>query len=124
MSARMEWASAVSETMDTRRAALEAASEVAGRLGGRPPDLAFVFFSPHHRAEPGAIVAALAETLLARTTVGCSAGGVIGAGREIERRPGLSVTAARLPGVSVRTLDFDNGELPDEDASPRAWHEA
>ena len=32
--------------------------------------------------------------------LGCSAGGVIGGGRELEEQPGLSLTAAALPGVT------------------------
>ena len=117
----MVWASAVSEEPDTRRAALAAGAEVARVLRGAPPDLAFVFFSPHHRAAAGAVAAALAEALLPRDLVGCSAGGVIGAGREVEGRPGLSVTAACLPGVTVRSFTLSNDDLPDEDAPPRAW---
>ncbi len=120
----MLWASAVSEATDARHAAMESASIVAERLKGAVPDLAFVFFSPHHRAESAAISAAVAETLVPRHVLGCSARGIIGAGREIEERPGLSITAARLPGVSVHTFRLDDADLPDEDAPPRAWEAA
>jgi small ligand-binding sensory domain FIST len=67
---------------------------------------------------------ALAETLLPEHVVGCSAGGIIGAGREVEERPALSITAARLPGVQVHPFRFDDADLPDEDAAPRAWEAA
>lgn len=120
----MLWASAVSDAGDARHAAMAAASSVAEQLNGAPPDVAFVFYSPHHRAEPTAISAAVAETLLPRHLLGCSAGGVIGAGHEIEERPGLSITAARLPGASVRSFRIDDADLPDEDAPPRAWEAA
>lgn len=128
MSARangiMTWASAVSERADTRQAAQEAATAVAAQLDGVPPDLAFVFFSAHHRADALALVAAVSEDLLPHHWIGCSAGGVIGDGREIEERPGLSITAARLPGVVVRPFRLDEGDLPDADAPPRAWESA
>jgi small ligand-binding sensory domain FIST len=117
----MQWVSALSEAVETRRAAQEAAAQAAALLGGAPPDLAFVFFSPHHRADCTDIVEAIAETLLPRHWVGCSGGGIIGAGREVEDRPALSVTAARLPGCAVTTFRLDEGDLPDEDAPPRAW---
>jgi len=117
----MRWASALSEAPSTRLAAQEAAAEVAAQLGGVPPDAAFVFFSTHHRADPGAVAAAVDETLLPAHIIGCSAGGIIGAGREVEERPAISVTAALLPGVEVRTFAFDDADLPDEDAPPRAW---
>jgi len=121
MSETMRWASALSEESDTRKAAQDAASRVAADLGGAPPDLAFVFFSTHHRANPIAVAEAIAETLLPEHVVGCSAGGIIGAGREVEERPALSITAARLPGVQVHPFRFDDADLPDEDAAPRAW---
>jgi small ligand-binding sensory domain FIST len=117
----MEWTSALSEMADTRRAAQEASAAVAQRFAGAPPDLAFVFYSTHHRANPTLIAEAVAETLLPAHVVGCSAGGVIGDGREIEERPALSITAARLPGVNVQPFRFDDADLPDEDAPPRAW---
>jgi small ligand-binding sensory domain FIST len=120
----MLWASALSEQADTRRAAQEAASEVAARLGAAPPDVAFVFFSGHHRANAVEIVEAIAETLLPRHWIGCSAGGIIGDGREIEERPGFSITAARLPDASARTFRLDETDLPDPDAPPRAWEAA
>src|SRR5437763_15977786 len=94
--AQMQWASAVSRADDTRRAALEAAAAVSESLAGKPPDIAFVFLSPHHRAAPAAVEAALAETLLPSNVIGCTAGGVIGGGHEVEGTPGLSITAARL----------------------------
>jgi small ligand-binding sensory domain FIST len=117
----MRWASAVSGVESTRAAALEAASSVAASLGGASPDIAFVFFSPHHRSAAIDVATAVAETLEPGHTIGCSAGGIIGAGHEIEERPGLSITAACLPGVAVRTFRLDQGELPDADAPPRAW---
>ncbi len=120
----MTWASAVSELADTRHAAQEAATAVAAQLGGVPPDIAFVFFSAHHRADALALVAAVSEDLLPSHWIGCSAGGVIGDGREVEERPGLSITAAHLPGVSVRPFRLDEGDLPDADAPPRAWEAA
>jgi len=120
----MQWASAISEEVDTRKAAMDAASRVAAELGGTPPDLAFVFFSTHHRTNPGAVAEGIAEALVPEHVVGCSAGGIIGAGREIEERPALSITAARLPGVSVHPFRFDDADLPDEDAAPRAWESA
>ncbi|MGH7723985.1 MAG: FIST signal transduction protein [Candidatus Eiseniibacteriota bacterium] len=124
MANTMLWASAVSERADARHAAMEAAGIVAERLNGAPPDVAFVFLSPHHRADAAAVSTAIAETLVPRHVVGCSARGIIGAGREIEERPGLSVTAARLPGVDVHTFRLDDRDLPDEDAAPRAWEAA
>jgi len=117
----MAWASAISELPDTRHAAQEAATTVAARLGGVPPDLAFVFFSAHHRADVLALTEAVSECLLPRHWIGCSGGGIIGDGHEVEERPALSITAARLPGVAVHPFHLDETDLPDADAAPRAW---
>jgi len=117
----MRWVSVSSEQVDTRHAAQEAASAAAAGLDGAAPDVAFVFFSPHHRARAVDLVEAVADTLLPRHWIGCSAGGIIGGGHEVEERPGLSITAARLPGVDVRTFRLDATDLPDPDAPPRAW---
>jgi small ligand-binding sensory domain FIST len=40
----------------------------------------------------------------AGTTIGCSAGGVIGAGRGVEQTEAVSVWAAVLPGVEIRPM--------------------
>lgn len=120
----MRWASVVSENADSRHAAQEAASAVAAQLDGAPPDVAFVFFSAHHRADAVGLVEAIADTLLPRHWIGCSAGGIIGGGHEVEERPGLSITAACLPGVAAHTFRLDEADLPDADAPPRAWDTA
>jgi small ligand-binding sensory domain FIST len=117
----MRWTSVASEKADSRHAAQEAAAAVAEGLGGTPPDAAFVFFSGHHRRHAVDVVEAITDTLLPRHWIGCSAGGIIGGGHEVEERPGLSITAARLPGVDVHTFRLDATDLPDPDAPPRAW---
>ena len=43
---------------------------------------------------------------------GCCAGGVIGGGREIEDRPGLSLTGALLPGVKFKGTHLDAAQVP------------
>ena len=53
--------------------------------------------------------------------MGCSGGGVIGAGREVEHRPGFAMTAAHLPDVYLAPFHITDKDLPDGDASPEAW---
>ena len=117
----MKWASALSEAQQTASALGEATSQIAQQLGGDDPDLVVVFVSPHHseayQSLPSTIAAAFPRALL----FGCSAAGVIGAGHEVEERPALSLTAARLPGVRLHPLVFS--DAPDEgpEASAEAW---
>ena len=55
---------------------------------------------------------------------GCSAGGVIGGGREVENRAGISLTVAHLPGVEMSPFHVEGDDLPDMDAGPNAWEVA
>lgn len=116
----MRWASATSELPDPDAAADELAAAVRATLGG-PPEAAFVFFG----AAVSPAAARLAERLRGRlgggVLVGCSGRSVIGAGREIEGRPAVSLTAARLPHVAVRPLRVAGEGFP---RGTDAWCEA
>lgn len=97
----MLWASTVSDEPLIEGAVSTAAAALHVQLGNARPDLLVVFVSAHHAAEFDRLPALMAAAVDAPLLIGCSAGGVIGGGREIEQRPGLSVTAAVLPGVDV-----------------------
>ncbi len=117
----MRWASALSEAQDSAGALGAAADELARQLGGDEPDLVVTFASPHHAEVYEALPARVAERFPRALVFGCSAAGVIGGGHEVEERPALSLTAASLPGVTLKPLVF--GDAPDEgpDASADAW---
>ena len=97
-------------------AVIEAARDAMGNV-----DIAFVYFTAHHRAEAGEMLERLWLELDPQCIVGCSAEGVIGGEREIERSPGLSLLVAEMPGVNVhpfhiraddwRELIVENPEL-------------
>jgi small ligand-binding sensory domain FIST len=121
----MRWGSAVSTAASVEAAVDEVVSAVKAQLGGARPDLAVVFASEHHRQGYERIPALVRARLAPGALVGCSAGGVIGGGREIEGRPGLSLTAALLPGVTLTPLHLENDQVPGAaDSSPSrrsAW---
>jgi len=117
----LHWSSAVSDAPSTTEAVEQACARVAEGLEGRPADLAFVFVSPHHASNYYSVPELLAERLGDAPVVGCSAAGVIGGGHEVERRPGLAVTAAHLPGVTVTPFDARQNDLPTADAPPEEW---
>src|SRR5262245_4625917 len=96
----MEWASAVSERVDTREAVREAALALRANRD-RPPDLVLAFVSPHHAQNYAQIPHWVYEFLQPGTFAGCSAAGVIGGGRELENREALSLTAAWLPDTQI-----------------------
>ena len=104
----MRWASGVSTTADLAAATAEVAAGIAD-AADHPPDLLVAFVSPHHAARHRDLPGLLSRLLPARLLLGCSAGGVIGGGHEVEEAPGLSVTAAWLPGVDLTPFHFGAG---------------
>ena len=117
----MKWSSAVSENASLGAAIDECASEISNELGDESADLLAVFVSEHHAQEYHAVPHLLREKLSPGVLIGCSGGGVIGAGREVEHRPGLALTAARLPDVRLTPFHIEDGALPDGDAPPMEW---
>ena len=117
----MKWSSASSDNSSLEEALDRCVASVREGLESETVDLAVVFASPHHREAYERIPGMVAKRLGAKYLIGCSAGGVIGGGHEIEQRAGFSLTAASLPGVSVTPFHVDNESLPDLDASPSAW---
>ena len=106
----MKWTSSLSTNPSLDAAVGEAVQALD--TGGKP-DLVIVFASSHHAADYGRLPELLARHLGPARLVGCSAGGVIGDGREVEEHAGLSVTAAVLPGVTVSLQHVEGRNLPE-----------
>ena len=119
----MKWASAASDDASLEQAIDACVSSITSELGTDAPDLAIVFASSHHAEQYDQLVQLMQQKLRAKHLIGCSAGGIIGGGREIEQRPGFSLTCTLLPGVEVTPFHVENESLPDLDASPQAWEE-
>ena len=117
----MKWASSIATSANLSEAILSAAADVRTQLEGRSPDLVTVFVSPAFSAQYEQIPALLQEHLPSRHLLGCSGGGVIGGGCEVENKPAISITAALLPDVELKTFHSDSQNLPDLDASPEVW---
>ena len=118
----MQWASAISEQISLDDAIAECAASIKAELGDTP-DLAVAFVSPHYQRDYERVVSVMGEMLGPRHIFGCSGGGVIGNGLEVEQRPGLSITAATLPDVEIRGLHLQESQLPDLDAGPDKWED-
>ncbi len=92
---------------DLVRAAEEATAAALAPLGGIAPTLVCAFVCG---PDPGAVEAALervSSLVPGATTLGCSAGGVIGAERAVEASSAVSVWAGVLPRTSVRTFHLE-----------------
>ena len=103
----------LSTAPDPRTGAIEAAAEVARELEGATVDLAVVFASGAHLADPEATLAGVHEALAPDVLIGCGAGGVVGAGREIEGGTAVSVWAAAFENGFVSTFHAEVTEVED-----------
>jgi small ligand-binding sensory domain FIST len=117
-------ASSASELIDSDAAVHECLDAIRRQLDGAPAHLVFLFVSPHHRDAYAFIQETLLDELKPVHLVGCTGGGVIGGGRELEDGPGLSVCAASLDGVEMEVRHLRDSDLPGPDDPPRAWEDA
>jgi small ligand-binding sensory domain FIST len=100
----MRVATGLADDPDPCAGAAQAAREAARRLGGADADLALVFASGAHLADPEETLAAVQAELAPAVLIGCGAGGVLGAGRELEGGTGVTVWAAALEGGEARSF--------------------
>ncbi len=108
----MRWSSAASTAPRLCAAVEEAGAAVRAGLAGGSPHLVVAFVSPHHESGYPHLPALVRSALGGGRLLGCSAGGVIGGGRELEGQPGLSLTAAELPGVTVTPFHLEEPASP------------
>jgi small ligand-binding sensory domain FIST len=123
----VKWASHLSvptDEMDSLESVLvECCRVVQDQLGDSKPDLAVFFVSPHFILDYGAVPEIVKRELGATVLIGCSAGGLIGGGIEVEQQPAVALTAAKLPGVEITAFHVADDQLPDGDSAPDKWSE-
>jgi small ligand-binding sensory domain FIST len=118
----MKWKSVLSREDSLDRALDECLASLSASTEG--PELMFVFAHSSLRHDLGGSFQHLANRSQAPTVlIGCTGGGIIGGGEEIELSPALSITAATLPGTQIRGFHLLDEQLPSPDAPPEAWHE-
>jgi small ligand-binding sensory domain FIST len=93
----------VSESFDTVEAAAEAADRARAGLDASC-DLAVIFASAQHLGMAKWLLSEVHDRLEPRALIGCGAGGVVAAGRELEDTPGIVVWGASLPGAVLQTM--------------------
>ena len=116
----MRWASAIATADRLEDAVGEATDAMSAELGGARADLVCAFVTDHHAAHFGRLAGAVAEAFPDALLFGCSAGGAVGGGVEVEHEPALSLTAAALPGVHLTPfhVDDDRGQWRRAIAAP------
>jgi small ligand-binding sensory domain FIST len=103
----------LSTAPEPRAAALEAAATVASELHDCTIDLAVVFASGAHLADPEATLAGVHDVLSPDVLIGCGAGGIVGGGREIEDGTAVTVWAASFEDGEVSTFHAEVEEVDD-----------
>lgn len=98
------------------------AKAIRSTLASSEANLVFIFLSSEHRARFETVPGLLRAQFPNATLIGCSAQGIVGGGKEMEHTCAMSLIAASLPGVTIIPFRTDTMGLPDEDASPEAWH--
>ena len=123
----MKWASAIARQSGSNQSLSDlffrASERIKEQLGNRPIDLAFCFVAPQLASECQLIPEMVQTELKARTFAGCTAGGIIGGGEELEQVAAISLSAASLPDVKISTFHIEDDGLPDMDAAPQKWEE-
>lgn len=119
----MRWASAISTAERFEFALEDALASIATQLEGTPPDLVFLFATPAYGEHLARAHLHVRERLGGPRLIGCVAAGVLGDGREVERGPALSVTAAILPGVEIHAFHVAAEALPDAHDDTDVWRE-
>ena len=119
----MKWASALSEQTPLSNAIEECVSSVNQQLDGAAANLAVVFASFHYQEQFEDIPGLIRDQLDSPLVLGCSGGGIIGNGLEVEQQPALSITVASLPNVTLKAFHLQADNLPDLDAGPQTWED-
>ena len=119
----MKWFSSLRRSTSLQKALQEALSEVRSGLGQRDIDLGLLFVSAGFRPDMVDLWSNIRRDLGFKHLLGCTAGGVIGGGREVEDEPAVSLTGAILPNVDLVPFSIQQERLPDSDAGPKGWRE-
>jgi small ligand-binding sensory domain FIST len=119
----MKWASAIT-TQDNIESGIEEATEnILDQLGLKSADLTVIFISPHFAERYNEISALIRKRFDPGLLIGCSGGGIIGQGQEVEQQPAFSMTSAHLPGVDIQPIQTETTQLPNQDTGPGVWRD-
>ncbi len=119
----MKWVSTLSRQTDIDSAVQEAVESAIQQLGKDYADLTVVFVSPQFKEFYNKVPDLISRYFKPGLLFGCSGGGIIGNGEEVEQQAAISITCAELPGVKIQPIQFETTDLPDQDTSPSVWRE-
>lgn len=101
----------ISTESNAARAGLDAAGQVVAALDGEQADWCIVFATAEYRQSLEALLESISGTVGTPYVVGCSASGVLGAGREMEHGPAVGVLGVRSDQLRATPFLFhDEGD--------------
>jgi len=118
----VKWISTLSDAATLPQALEDVASAAEQSLKGQKADLCLVFISSNFLSGYETVIPFLQARLGPRVILGCSGGGVVGSGREVEHHAALALTLAVLPDVTLTPFRVADSSLPGLDVSPKQWH--
>ena len=96
----------------------EAVEAVRGQLENAPAHLTVIFVSPQFKERYDEIPGMISQRMDPGCFLGCSGGGIVGGGKEVEQQAAFSMTCANLPDVEIKSIHSDTMNLPDQDTAP------
>lgn len=120
-----ELQSVLSRQLQAARSSASSAS-LSGYAPTHPtrPNLAVLFVSSAFASEFPRVMPLLEKILEVDVVIGCSGGGIVGGGREVEDGPAVCLSLAVLPDVQLHPFHLTADQLPDLDAPPQHWIDA
>jgi small ligand-binding sensory domain FIST len=117
----VKWAGGLSRQRELGPAADETLEDLREALGESRPQLVLAFAAGYQSRDLERLPALLHPWLGDGLLVCCSAGGVVGVGRELEDGPALSLLAGVMPDVQLAAVHLDQATLPAVTASRDHW---
>ena len=119
----MRWSSVLSTQAEPDVAIGVAVASIQDQLGAVHADLVLIFACGHSPESWSVFLPIIRDAYPEATILGCSSGGVVGGGREVELRVSNSLTAAVLPDVAVTGFHYTSEEATTVDQAAHWWSE-
>jgi small ligand-binding sensory domain FIST len=107
----LRFASSVTSAKAVDQAVNELLAPIDRRLTPGMVDLVLLFVTSHFRDDLEQITERVQNAMTSGVIIGCTAEGAIGADREFERMPAMSLLAASLPDVDIRPFHVTQADL-------------
>jgi len=119
----MKWASHLSTKDNIEECIDESVEVVLGQMENDLVHLTFVFVSQQFKEQYEKVPELVRRQMDPGRFLGCSGGGIVGGGKEVEQQAAFSMLCANLPDVEIKGIYSDTVDLPNQDTSPGVWRE-